>query len=92
MPENDYGRTSSGTPITEELIEKLSDRAEEGFDVDEILRRRGGRPPMGSAPASVESVRLDPELSQALHARAEQEGRTNSEVLRLALRRYLEAS
>lgn len=41
--------------------------------------------------ATVESVRLDPELSQALRERAEQEGRTNSELLRLALRRYLEA-
>lgn len=92
MADKDRGRTRSGIPITEELIEKLSRRAEEGFDVDEILRRRGGRPPMGSAPASVESVRLDPELSQALRERAEQEGRTNSEVLRLALRRYLEAS
>jgi predicted transcriptional regulator len=44
-----------------------------------------------AAAATVESVRLDPELSQALRERAEQEGRTNSELLRLALRRYLEA-
>jgi hypothetical protein len=79
-------------PITEELVAKLAARAEEGFDVDEIIHRRGGRPPMGSAAASVESVRLDPELSQALGDRAEQEGRTNPEVIRDALRRYLEAS
>ncbi len=92
MARKDYGRTRSGEPITEELVEKLAAKAEEGFDVDEILRRRGGRPPMGAAAASVESVRLDPELSQALRRRAEQEGRTNSDLIRAALRRYLQAS
>lgn len=92
MARKDYGRTRSGEPSTEELVEKLAAKAEEGFDVDEILRRRGGRPPMGAAAASVESVRLDPELSQALRRRAEQEGRTNSDLIRAALRRYLQAS
>jgi ribbon-helix-helix CopG family protein len=92
MARKDYGRTQSGTPITDELVAKVAARADEGFDVDEIIRRRGGRPSMGSSAASVESVRLDPELSQALSDRAEQEGRTNSEVIRDALRRYLEAS
>ena len=92
MTAKNHGRTKSGKPITDELLQELTERAEEGFDVDEILRRRGGRPAMGSAAASVESVRLDPELSQALHERAEQEGRTYSELIRDALRRYLEAS
>ena len=92
MAKKDLGRTRSGEPITEELLEKLSAEAEAGFDVDEIIRRRGGRPAMGSAAASVESVRLDPELSEALRERAEQEGRTNSELIRDALRRYLHAS
>ena len=92
MATKDYGTTRSGEPITDELLEKLAAKADEGFDVDEILRRRGGRPAMGSAPASVESVRLDPELSRALHDRAEEEGRTNSDLIRDALRRYLQAS
>ena len=92
MAKKDYGRTKSGTPISDELLQRLAAEAEEGFDVAEILRRRGGRPAMGSAAASVESVRLDPELSTALHERAEQEGRTNSELIRDALRRYLAAS
>jgi len=92
MVSKDHGRTRSGQPITDELLEKLTDQAEEGFDVDEIVRRRGGRPAMGSAAASVESVRLDPELSGALRDRAEREGRTNSELIRDALRSYLEAS
>lgn len=92
MAKKDYGRTRSGEPITDELLEQLATKAEEGFDVDEIIRRRGGRPPMGSSAASVESVRLDPALSKALRHRAEQEGRTNSDLIRDALRRYLQAS
>lgn len=91
MAKKTYGKTRSGKPITDELVEELAKQAEEGFDVDEILRRRGGRPPMGSSAASVESVRLDPELSEALRRRAEEEGRTSSDVIRAALRRYLKA-
>ncbi len=92
MAKKNYGRTRSGTAITDELVEELGAQAEAGYDVDEIIRRRGGRPPMGSSAASVESVRLDPELSKALHDRAEEEGRTNSDLIREALRRYLRAS
>lgn len=84
-----YGKTRSGKRITDDLVAELARKAEDGFDVDETLRRRGGRPPMGTAAASVESVRLDPELSEALRHQAEKEGRTNSEVIRDALRRYL---
>jgi hypothetical protein len=91
MNKKDHGRTRSGRPITDELIEQLANEAEAGFDVDEILRRRGGRPPMGTSAAAVESVRLDPELSRELRERAEREGRTNSDVIREALRRYLRA-
>jgi predicted HicB family RNase H-like nuclease len=92
MAEKNYGRTRSGEPVNEELVETLSEKAEEGFDVEEILRRRGGRPPMGASAASVESVRLDPELRQALREQAKREGRSNSELIRDALRRYLRAS
>lgn len=85
-----YGRTASGKPISDELVEQLSDKAEAGYDVDETLRRRGGRPPIGSAAASVESVRLDPELHQALAQRAERDHETTSSVIRKALRKYLQ--
>jgi len=47
-------------PSTDDLVAELAEKAEAGYDVDEILRRPGGRPPIGSAPATVESVRLDP--------------------------------
>jgi hypothetical protein len=85
-----YGKTASGKPITNELVDKLTDKAESGYDVDETLRRRGGRPPIGSAAASVESVRLDPELRQALTKRAQRDHETTSSVIRKALRKYLQ--
>lgn len=38
MAEKGYGRTRSGRPINDELVEGLAlgEQAEEGFDVDEI--------------------------------------------------------
>lgn len=92
MARKTHGRTKSGVPITDELVEKLSSRAEAGYDVDETLRRRGGRPAIGSAAASVESVRLDPELQEALASRASRDHETISTVIRKALRQYLEVA
>jgi len=87
-----HGRTASGKPITDEMVEKLAERAEGGYDVDETLRRRPGRPAIGSGPAGVESVRLEPELREALAQRAERDRETTSSVIRKALRRYLKVS
>lgn len=84
-----YGRTPDGKLITEEMVEELSRKAEAGYYVDEILERRRGRPRMGSGPAIVESVRLDPELRDALGQRAQQDGESTSSVIRKALRLYL---
>lgn len=91
MRKKNYGKTASGELITDELVDKLADRAEAGYDVDEMLQRRQGRPPLGSGPSSVESVRLDPELRKALTRRAERDHETTSSVIRKALRQYLEA-
>jgi predicted transcriptional regulator len=87
-----HGRTASGIPITDELVGKLAERAEAGYDVDATVRRRGGRPAIGSAAASVESVRLEPELRQALASRAERDHETTSSVIRKALREYLKVA
>lgn len=84
-----YGRTPDGKLITEELVEELSRKAEAGYYVDEILERRRGRPRMGSGPAKVESVRLDPDLRDALGRRARQDQESTSSVIRKALRLYL---
>jgi hypothetical protein len=92
MARKKYGKTASGKPITEELVAELNQKAEAGFDTNEIVRRRGGRPPMGAAAATVESVRLDPELRQALAERARRDNETTSSVIRKALRRYLDVA
>lgn len=92
MAKNTHGRTASGVPITDELIDKLAGEAEAGYDVDELVRRRGGRPPIGSSAASVESVRLDPELRDALVERARRDHETSSAVIRKALRKYLDVA
>jgi hypothetical protein len=92
MAKKTYGRTASGVPVTDELISELAEKAETGYDVEEMLRRHGGRPPIGSAAASVESVRLEPELRQALAQRAEHDHETTSSVIRKALRKYLKVA
>ena len=86
-----HGHTSSGRPITDAEIETLAAEAETGYDVDELIARRGrrGRPTLGSAPAAVESVRLEPELRAELARRAGAEGTTTSAIIREALRSYL---
>lgn len=85
-----HGKTASGKPITDEMVAELAEKAEAGHDVDETLRRRPGRPSLGSAPAAVESVRLEPELQEALTRRATRDRETTSSVIRRALRKYLE--
>ncbi len=89
-----YGHTRSGRPITDKEVEALAAEAEAGYDVDRLIERRAkrGRPALGSSPASVESVRLDPELRQELLQRARAEGTTTSEIIREALRRFLRAA
>lgn len=94
MSEPIHGHTASGKPITDADIQRLADEAERGLDVDAVIARRGkrGRPALGSAPSSVESVRLDPDLRDQLTARARVDGTTTSEIIRQALRDYLHAA
>jgi predicted HicB family RNase H-like nuclease len=74
-------------------LEALAAEAERDYDVTQILqRRRGGRPPLGSAAASVESVRLDPELKRQLLLRAARDHTSVSEVIRRAIGEYLHVS
>lgn len=89
-----YGHTHSGQPITDAEVHALAAEAEAGYDVDRLIARRPkrGRPALGSGPADVESVRLDPELRLELLERARSDGTTPSEIIREALRRFLRAA
>ncbi len=86
-----HGRTKAGVELTDEVLERMAVDAEEGLDIAK-LRRRPGRPAMGSGPADSVPVRLDPELRKALDDRAAADNATASDVVREALRRYLEVS
>ncbi|MBA3308943.1 MAG: ribbon-helix-helix domain-containing protein [Actinomycetota bacterium] len=86
-----HGRSMAGVELTDEVLERMAAEAEAGLDPTR-LRRRPGRPTMGSGPAETLPVRLDPELREALDERAAAEDTTASDVVRQALRRYLEVS
>ncbi|HEV2809405.1 MAG TPA: CopG family transcriptional regulator [Acidimicrobiales bacterium] len=92
MPDKkSHGRSEASVELTDEVLEQMANEADAGLDVT-TLRRRPGRPAMGSAPAGTLPIRLDPELRKALDDRAVAEETTDSEVVRRALRRYLKAS
>ena len=58
MTKRTYGHTTSGKPIDDDLIEDLADEAEAGYDVDEVIARRGkrGSPRLGHADATARGV------------------------------------
>ncbi len=86
-----HGTRADGTSITDEAVEAMADEAEQGYDVESIQRRRGGRPLIGASASSVESVRLDPELKRELLLRAAEEHISVSEAIRRAIGQYLHA-
>jgi hypothetical protein len=93
MPEKNksHGRSKAGVELTDDVLDQMAQEAEEGLDVTK-LRRRPGRPAMGSGPADSLPVRLDPELRRALDERAATDNTTASDIVREALRRYLKVS
>lgn len=91
--DQNHGHKDDGTPIPGDMVEAMADEAALGYDVEAILRqRKGGRPTIGSSAASVESVRLDPQLKSELILRAARDRISVSESIRRAVRQYLEAS
>jgi CRISPR-associated endonuclease/helicase Cas3 len=83
-----YG-TSGGVPVDDELIERLAAEAERGYDDAVITRGLRGRPSLGSSPARTLTVKVEPELADALSRRADADGLTVSQLLRRAMRMYL---
>lgn len=85
-------RTKTGKVLTDADIETMGDEAQRAYDIEQLKARRRGRPMLGSAPAEVVPVRLDPDLKQAVEARAEADHTTASEIIRQALRRFLDVA
>lgn len=93
MPESSKPYTTkTGRVLNDVEIEALADEAERGYDVEDLKRRRRGRPLLGSAPAEVVPVRLDPELKQAVEDKARDTDTSVSEIIREALRRFLDVA
>ena len=90
MPKQKTYKTASGRELTDADIEAIAEEVETAeYDVEAIKSRRRGRPPMGSRPAEVVPVRLDPELRAAVEERARADNTTTSDIIREALRRFL---
>ncbi len=85
-------RTKTGKVLTDSEIEAMADEAERGYNVETLKARRRGRPMLGTAPAEVVPVRLDPDLKRAVEVRAEADHTTTSEIIREALRRFLDVA
>ena len=86
-------RTRSGRTLTDRDIDVMaSETAETDYDATALETRQRGRPSMGSGPADVVPVRIDPELRSAMEARAEADQTTTSEIIREALRRFLDVA
>lgn len=93
MSDNKTHRTASDRSLGEEDLERLAAEVEETeYDVEELKTRRRGRPAMGSGPADVVPVRIDPELKAAIEARAQADHTSTSEIIRQAIRRFLDVA
>ena len=93
MTERKTHRTAAGRALTDVDIDAIAAQVETGvFDAEALQARRRGRPMIGTGPAEVVPVRIDPELKVAIAARAAADDTTTSEVIREALRKYLDVA
>ena len=91
-PDSKTYRTKTGRARTDADIEALADEVEAtDYHLEQVKPRRG-RPLLGSGPAEVVPVRLDPELRDAVAARAEAEDTSTSDIIRRALRAFLDVA
>ena len=64
-------KTTTGRILTEADLDAIAEEVETSdYDVTELRKSPRGRPSMGSGPAEVVPVRIDPELRAAAAARS----------------------
>jgi predicted transcriptional regulator len=83
-----------GTRLDPEVEKRLAEEAEAGFDPAKVTRRRAGRPSLSGRAGHSNRVdlRVDDETYEAIRRIADQDNRKISDVVRDAIRRFLEAS
>lgn len=81
-------RTRSGVPITDELIERWTDEAEAGYDLDRLVPQDPSLPLFARHEDELRVPVLH-ELRDQLRARAEAEGVTEIELARRVLAEFL---
>ena len=85
--------TPAGRVLTDADLDAIADEVEhKDYEVEQLKARRRGRPMMGTSPAEVVPVRLDAELRAAIEERATADHTTTSDVIRQALRRFLDVA
>jgi hypothetical protein len=86
--------TKAGTRLDAEYERQLSAEAEVGFDPANLTRRQAGRPSLSGRAGHSNRVdlRVDDETYSAIRRIADQGNRKVSDVVREAIRQYLEAS
>jgi DNA topoisomerase IB len=85
-------RGRSGTLITPEIADELAAEAEGGYDLSKAVLQPVGRPSLGQAGTSPRlNFRVCPETFTAAKRRAEEEGRSVSDLAREALESFLDS-
>jgi hypothetical protein len=82
-------RTAAGDELSPADLEALAAEAEGGYDLSTAKPERVGRPSLQEGISPRVSFRIGQGLYDAAHTRAEQEGRTVSELAREAMERYI---
>lgn len=86
--------TKAGVPLDTAYQKRLAEEAEAGFDPASVARRPAGRPSLsgGAGHSNRVDLRVDDETYDAIRQIAHDTQRKVSDVVREAIRRYLQAS
>lgn len=84
-------RLKSGEVVTPQIVRKLADEAENGYDLARAKKKRVGRPSLGQGTSPRVSFRLAVTTYRRARRRAVAEKTTVSELARTALERYVTA-
>lgn len=82
--------TKSGVELTPEIVDQLVEEAERGYEPNELRAQFVGRPSLSQNGVSARlTFRAPADLHAAAQRRADEEGKSISELARDALREYL---